>query len=1205
MKRYTQQLALISFVLFNSQVLAGCWLNTYWPLNDGDNKTFAYSDGELYLSVADYGYGLYKVGWETVNDSAYEMEQVDGDSLYLISAKTGWITITFDPPVLLLDEEMLMSGGTRTTRTTVRQSGVTYPATFTITVTSAGTVTVPAGTYANCLNLTAKETATVPGYGTISQAYMTAIIAPGAGLVRKLVTPNVWAGLASGTVGGVDVMNLAATNVPVPPRVSSQPKGVSVKHGSTVKLSASATPGAGLSYRWLKDDAELHDGSRVSGTGGPVLTISPALLADAGSYRLTVSNAVCSVSSASALVQVALDAPKLGISFPASSQRVSNSVVIVRGTASDTLGVSNVLVRVGAGPWVNAFTTNNWTNWTAEVSLPLGGTNLLQAWAADRDGVQSWATNKLIYVLSDRLAVQMAGRGTLSPNFSNAVLEIGRPCTMTATAVSGFAFTNWTTCAGEFLTNKPVLRFVMQSNLCVQANFVDVVKPTLAITAPTANQRWSNAVFTVKGTAKDNAGVSNVWFQVKEGAWTNASTGNNWTNWTAEVSLTPGTNVVKACAVDAAGNRSATNSVSFIYVLSDRLVVQTTGRGTLSPNYSNAVLEIGKLYSMKATGISGYAFTNWVISTNWAGSLTTNNPTLQFRMQSNLTLLANFVDVTKPTNTITAPKAGQRWSNAVFTVTGTAKDNICVAEVWYRLNTNDWARARTDNGWTNWMAEVELTPGTNMLWVYAEDCIGNRSRTNSANVVYVLSDRLVVQTTGRGTLSPNYSNAVLEIGKSYTMTATAVTGFALTNWTTCACEFLTNKQVLRFVMQSNLCLQANFVDVAKPTVVIAAPTASQRWSNALFTVKGTAKDNVGVSNVWLQLNEGAWTNVSTGNNWSNWTVGVNLTPGTNVLRAYAVDTVGNWSATNRVSFTYVLTYSLADYYYPPQPGAVWLYQGPDWSSATHTRVRMADINYSLVLPCPSAVTRQVCVLDSDYGYYSDGVFDSTENWQDYTSVSNGFAFYGFDDNAEPEHDTEPEESGRFPMTPLPTRMAVGQSVTRTGVYCDKQGRSLGTVSLRVELRGQTEVTVPAGYYPDCLHLRFTKTAGSVNKVDEEWWALGIGVIKNTRISGYSSQNNNGGYLQELISTTATKARPQALALAGDFPTAVCIGKTAVSNGQIQMRWNGPVGKLVVLESSEDLRHWKPLQTNTVPAEGIVLSVPMTNHPAQFFRVHLP
>ena len=63
--------------------------------------------------------------------------------------------------------------------------------------------------------------------------------------------------------------------------------------------------------------------------------------------------------------------------------------------------------------------------------------------------------------------------------------------------------------------------------------------------------------------------------------------------------------------MDTSGNISTTNSVSFQYVVSAPLQVQMTGLGTVSPNYSNAVLALGQSYSMTAKPGTGFMFTNW------------------------------------------------------------------------------------------------------------------------------------------------------------------------------------------------------------------------------------------------------------------------------------------------------------------------------------------------------------------------------------------------------------------------------------------------------------------------------------------------------------------------------------------------------------------------------------------------------------------
>ena len=64
------------------------------------------------------------------------------------------------------------------------------------------------------------------------------------------------------------------------------------------------------------------------------------------------------------------------------------------------------------------------------------------------------------------------------------------------------------------------------------------------------------------------------------------------------------------------------------------------------------------------------------------------------------------------------------------------------------------------------------------------------------------------------------------------------------------------------------------------------------------------------------------------------------------------------------------------------------------------------------------------------------------------------------------------------------------------------------------------------------------------------------------------------------------------------------GNLAVINGNLQLRLSGPSGAEVVVESSSDLLHWAPIQTNTVPVEGLFLSVPANEPPAQFFRARL-
>ncbi|HXJ76054.1 MAG TPA: carbohydrate binding domain-containing protein, partial [Candidatus Dormibacteraeota bacterium] len=70
------------------------------------------------------------------------------------------------------------------------------------------------------------------------------------------------------------------------------------------------------------------------------------------------------------------------------------------------------------------------------------------------------------------------------------------------------------------------------------------------------------------------------------------------------------------------------------------------------------------------------------------------------------------------------------------------------------------------------------------------------------------------------------------------------------------------------VVSTNLAL----ADRSRPTNLITAPVANQRWSNIVCLVTGKASDNVGVSNVLYSLNNGSWTSATTGNEWTNWSV---------------------------------------------------------------------------------------------------------------------------------------------------------------------------------------------------------------------------------------------------------------------------------------------------------------------------------------------
>ena len=696
----------------------------------------------------------------------------------------------------------------------------------------------------------------------------------------------------AGASGTFTMSRSASLPFDVPPVITTPPQNKNVSAGSNVTFSITATGSAPLCYQWYCNDTLI-----LGATSASLVVTNAPLSASGNSYTVSINNVVGGTNATATLTVVPETVPPTNqITAPTLGLQVSNSFYTVTGKAGDNVAVSNVLYQLNNAGWnpATAASANQWSNWTAPVTLTQQGSNTIQAYAVDTSGNVS-KTNTVIfdYVVSAVLAVNTNGNGTISPNYNGALLQIGANYSMTVTASAGFGFTGWT---GSSTTNGATLKFIMASNLTFTANFADTARPTNGISSPTANQHWSNAVFTVSGKARDNVAVANVFYSLNGSGWAPAVTANNWSNWTAQVTLVPGTNTIQAYAVDTAGNFSTTNKASLVYILSAPLTVSTNGNGTVSPNYNGALLQIGANYSMTATASTGFGFTGWT------GSSTTNGATLKFVMASNLTFTANFADTARPTNGISSPTANQHWSNEVFTVSGKARDNVAVANVFYSLNGSGWAPAVTANNWTNWTAEVTLTPGTNTIQACAVDTAGNFSTTNKASLVYILSAPLTVSTNGKGSISPNYNGALLQIGSTYTMTATASAGFGFTGWTGSS---TTNGATLKFVMASNLTFTANFADTARPTNGISSPTANQHWSNAVFTVSGKAGDNVAVDNVFYSLNGSGWAPAVTANNWSNWTAQVTLVPGTNTIQAYAMDTAGNFSTTNKASLVYI------------------------------------------------------------------------------------------------------------------------------------------------------------------------------------------------------------------------------------------------------------------------------------------------------------
>jgi hypothetical protein len=233
----------------------------------------------------------------------------------------------------------------------------------------------------------------------------------------------------------------------------------------------------------------------------------------------------------------------------------------------------------------------------------------------------STSVTALYLALTNQLRIQLAGLGNVLPDYRNAWLQIGNAFSITSSPAAGFQFAGWTLStnwAGGAITTKPALSFVMATNLTLLATFVDTNPPILAVTAPVANQRMTNAVAGVGGVAGDNWGVAGVWYQLNGGGWALAGTTNGWSNWNATLPLLAGTNTILAYARDWGGNYSPTSRVS---VLSGNAFKLQLAFADADPLLTNGLAILLQL-SSNLNGQIEYStnLVNWVGWTNFKGT---------------------------------------------------------------------------------------------------------------------------------------------------------------------------------------------------------------------------------------------------------------------------------------------------------------------------------------------------------------------------------------------------------------------------------------------------------------------------------------------------------------------------------------------------------------------------------------------------------
>ncbi len=175
----------------------------------------------------------------------------------------------------------------------------------------------------------------------------------------------------------------------------------------------------------------------------------------------------------------------------------------------------------------------------------------------------------------------------------------------------------------------------------IMLNARDVVGPQFAVTSPAANFITTNGSATVSGTVFDNVGVSYVVVEINGGPAIVIAT-NSGAFSTNLTGLATGTNVLVFTASDTSSNITQVTRRIFHRVSRPiRLFVE--GEGQITGAADNALLDLGREYTVIAKPARGNLFGFWTEGTN-APSVITNplSPTLKFQMVENLELTAHF-----------------------------------------------------------------------------------------------------------------------------------------------------------------------------------------------------------------------------------------------------------------------------------------------------------------------------------------------------------------------------------------------------------------------------------------------------------------------------------------------------------------------------------------------------------------------------------
>ncbi len=189
---------------------------------------------------------------------------------------------------------------------------------------------------------------------------------------------------------------------------------------------------------------------------------------------------------------------------------------------------------------------------------------------------------------------------------------------------------------------------------------------------------------------------------------------------------------------------------------------------------------------------------------------------------------------------------------------------------------------------------------------------------------------------------------------------------------------------------------------------------------------------------------------------------------------------------------------LMDYFYPKNLLAHWDYLTEKESgefkvtrvsmNSKSSKLNVFQIRNGRLADCYKRATWMTTLR----GRSSNGKlkFGSIADSHDFYGSKDNYAIYGF-------YSAKDHVSIRCNAV-FPEKFAPKQSVSVKTALFDSEGRRGPNAVLTTQLIGKGSVTVPAGRFADCIHLRFSMAAKGIPSVTrDEWWAKGVGIVKTS------------------------------------------------------------------------------------------------------------